>query len=103
MRPSFPGDKFIENKDTVQCNCSEYNTQFLSNERGHFLTGSLKIIKNNKLHKLFSKGPKYREPQQIDWGSVGKRLKLGLKILLKTYLIPNVLPLTIFKIGNFLP
>ena len=42
--------------------------KFLNNERGHVLTGSLKIIQNNKLRKLFSKGPKYREPEQIYWG-----------------------------------
>ena len=77
-------DQFIENKDTVKCHCSEYNTQFLNNERGHVLTGSLKIIKNNKLRKLFSKGPKYREPEQIDWVVLGKLLKQEMKILLKT-------------------
>ena len=48
-------DQFIGNKDTVKCHCSKYNTQFLNNERGNVL----KIIKNNKLRKLFSKGPKY--------------------------------------------
>ena len=53
-------DQFIEHIDTVKCH-SEYNIQFLNNERGHVLTGSLKIIKNNKLRKNFSKGPKYRE------------------------------------------
>ena len=62
-------DQFIENKDTVKCHCYEYNTLLLKNERGHLLTGSLKIIKNNKPRKLFSKGPKYCEPEQIDFGS----------------------------------
>ena len=48
-------DGFIENKDVVKCHCSEYNTKFWNNERGHVLTGNLQIIKNNKLRKLFSK------------------------------------------------
>ena len=52
-------DQFIENKDSVKCHCAQYNTQFLNNERGHVLTRSMKIIKDNKLRKLFSKGPKY--------------------------------------------
>ena len=76
-------DQFIENKDTVKCHCSEYNTQFLNNERGHVLTGSLKIIKNNKLRKLFSKGPKYREPEQIDWGSARETVKTGIEDFIK--------------------
>ena len=76
-------DQFIENKDTVKCHCSEYNTQFLNNERGNVLTGSLKIIKNNKLRKLFSKGPKYREPEQIDWGSARETVKTGIEDFIK--------------------
>ena len=35
--------------------------------RQHVLTGNLKIVKNNKLRKLLSKGPKYREPVEIKW------------------------------------
>jgi uncharacterized membrane protein YqiK len=31
------------------------------------LCGNLKIIKNSKLRSLFCKGPKYREPQSVNW------------------------------------
>ena len=48
-----------------------YGHTFLNKERGHILTGNLKIIKNNKLRKLFSKGPKFREPQEIDFDAAG--------------------------------
>ena len=75
-------DQFIENKDTVKCHCSEYNNQFLNNERGHVITRSLKIIKN-MLRKLFSKGPKYREPEQIDWGSSRETVKTGIEDSIK--------------------
>ena len=40
----------------------------------HVLTGSLKIIKNNKLRKLFSKGP-----EKIDWGSARETVKTGIE------------------------
>ena len=33
----------------------------------HIITGNLKIIVNDKLRKLVSKGPKYREPNKINW------------------------------------
>ena len=95
-------DQFTEKKYTVKCHCSEYITQFLNNERGHFPTGSLKIIKNNKLRKLFLKDQNIVNLNKLIRVVLGKRLKQGLKILLKTYLRLNVLHLTIFKIGNFL-
>ena len=34
---------------------------------GHIITGDLKIIENAKLKELASKGPKYREPNKINW------------------------------------
>ena len=34
---------------------------------GHVITGDLKIINNTSLRDVFAKGPKYREPQSINW------------------------------------
>jgi hypothetical protein len=34
---------------------------------GHVITGDLKIINNTSLQDVFAKGPKYREPQSINW------------------------------------
>ena len=60
----------------------------LNNERRHILTGNLKIIKNNKLRKLFSKGPKFREPQEIDFdaakGIVIEKIESFIKTLSNT-------------------
>ena len=60
----------------------------MNNERGHILTGNLKIIKNNKLRKLFSKGPKFREPQEIDFdaakGIVTEEIETFIKTLSNT-------------------
>ena len=37
-----------------------------------------KIINNNKLRKLISKGPKYREPEKIDWDMARKQIVVGI-------------------------
>ena len=34
---------------------------------GHVVTGDLSIIKDTKLRKMVSKGPAYREQNNIDW------------------------------------
>ena len=33
----------------------------------HVITGDLRVIENAKLRELFAKGPKYREPNTINW------------------------------------
>ena len=56
-------EAFIQNKESLPCNCehSVYKDPFY----GHIISGDLRIIQNNKLRKLISKGPKYREPEPI--------------------------------------
>jgi hypothetical protein len=34
---------------------------------GHVITGDLNIIKHESLRKMISHGPKFREPQHINW------------------------------------
>ena len=48
---------------SCQCQMSKYCYQ----PHGHIITGDLKIIENAKLRELVSKGPKYREPNKINW------------------------------------
>ena len=43
------------NNNLIPCRCSQYDHTFLNNERGHILTGNLKIIKNNKLVNYFQR------------------------------------------------
>ena len=45
------------------CNSSRYNYESC----GHVVTGDLGIIKDVKLRNLISKGPTYREQNNIDW------------------------------------
>ena len=58
---------FCRSQKSIPCHCREYNIYFVDPNAKHVLTGDLNIIKNNKLRKLLSKGPKYREPVKIDW------------------------------------
>ena len=81
-------DAFNNDNNIIPCHCARYGHTFLNNERGHILTGNLKIIKNNKLRKLFSKGPKFREPQEIDFdaakGIVTEEIETFIKTLSNT-------------------
>ena len=45
------------------CNSSRYKYESC----GHVVTGDLSIIKDIKLRNLISKGPTYREQNNIDW------------------------------------
>ena len=60
-------ESFSRNIKSIPCHCSEYDNSFIDPNCKHVLTGDLNIIKNNKLRKLLSKGPKYREPDSINW------------------------------------
>ena len=33
----------------------------------YFITGDLRAIENDKLRELVAKGPKYREPNRVNW------------------------------------
>ena len=54
---------------SVPCNCACYDLKFFNPHFNHVLTGDLDIIENCKLRNIILKGPKYREPEQINfWG-----------------------------------
>ena len=55
----------------------------MDKNRGHVLTGNLKIIQNNKLRKIFSKGPKFREPKKIDWEKARVTIHSGIETFIK--------------------
>ena len=76
-------DRFKEDHETIKCNCQKYSVDFVNPERQHVLTGNLKIVKNNKLRKLFSKGPKYREPVEIKWEEAKGAVEDGLNTFME--------------------
>ena len=56
---------YLSSPRSCLCQMSKYCYQ----PHGHIITGDLKIMprENAKLRKLVSKGPKYREPNKINW------------------------------------
>ena len=47
------------------CDC--HNSPFIDTDHGHVVTGDLRIIENQHLRNLISKGPNFREPRNINW------------------------------------
>ena len=73
--------------NSIPCHCSEYDVSFVDHTYKHVLTGDLSLVKNNKLKKLLSKGPKYREPVEIDWMEARNVIEDSLRCLLKIFLM----------------
>ena len=71
-------DAFHTDDKTIPCHCHEFDAKFVDTHHKHIITGDLSIIKNNKLRKLISKGPKYREPVKINWEEAQNEIVKGL-------------------------
>ena len=56
---------YLSNPQHCQCNTST----FCYEPHGHVIIGDLMVIENVKLRELVAKGPKYREPNKINWQS----------------------------------
>ena len=54
---------FKRNPPSCDCSSSPYNYM----PHGHVITGDLSIIPHDDLRSLMMKGPKYREPNNINW------------------------------------
>ena len=65
---SLDVDDFIKDPSKLPCNCG--TSSFSNSHHGHIISGDLRLITNNKLRKLFTKGPKYRERKMIDWNNM---------------------------------
>ena len=57
-------DDFLKDPNILPCNCE--SSSFTDIHHKHIVTGDLRIISNNRLRKIFSKGPKYRVNRNID-------------------------------------
>ena len=51
----------------LQVWCVVVTPRGINTSRGHVVTGDLSIIKDIELRNLISKGPAYREQNNIDW------------------------------------
>ena len=71
---------FMKNETTIPCVCN--NSTFVNSDHQHIITGDLRIIKNNKLRKLFTKGPKFREPVTIDLQKAKNELLTSMAVII---------------------
>ena len=55
--------EYLSNSQTCQCK----ESKFCYEPHGHVITGDLGVIENARLRELVAKGPKYREPNRVNW------------------------------------
>ena len=55
--------EYFSNPQTCQCKESKFCYQ----PHGHVITGDLRVIENAELREIVAKGPKYREPNRVNW------------------------------------
>ena len=55
--------EYFSNPQTCQCK----ESKFCYEPHGHVITGDLRVIENAKLRELVAEGPKYREPNRVNW------------------------------------
>ena len=67
---------FSLNTDT--CDCEQ--SSFCNPDHKHIITGDLRIVENNKLRKLLTKGPNYREPRSVNLNKAKKEIATSLKL-----------------------
>ena len=60
----------------MACRCQYSN--FLDKDHQHVITCDLKIIENNKLRKMFTKGRKHTQKNNISWERSNPSIKEGL-------------------------
>lgn len=63
-------DEFLSAPDHFLCNCC--NSPYTDKNQGHIVTGNLRLIKNNQLHKHFCKASKYKTPTSINFHDAKK-------------------------------
>ena len=50
----------------MSCNCYSSTSSYIYAPAGHIVTGNLGIIKDKHVRKLLTKGPTYREQNNIE-------------------------------------
>ena len=73
----------VENLETKEWNadaqqCGSSTSEFCDPQHGHIVTGNLNVITNDKLRRLLTKGPTYREANDLDWKKVFTCIKKGV-------------------------
>ena len=69
-------EELISNPELLPCHCS--NSPYVDKDHGHILTGNLQLVKCNKLRKILTKGPKYREPKPVNFEKAKEHIMKGI-------------------------
>ena len=67
---------FVRNLPSCECQSSEFKDP----HHNHIITGDLRVVQNQKLRKLLTKGPNYREPKTLNYNSCKKEIKSSLTL-----------------------
>ena len=65
--------------------CYGEHSSLIDSEHGHDLSGDLRIVCNNKLRKLITKAPKYKELSTICWDKVTSSVIYGVNGTVKQF------------------
>ena len=85
---------FVQNLPSCECS----NPEFCDPHHRHIITGDLPIITNQKLRKLFSKGPNYREPKTLNYHKCKQTIQSSLASSIQDLAVKYKLP-----VQNFIP
>ena len=72
---------YLSNPQTCQCKKSK----FCYEPHGHVITGDLRVIENVKLRELVAKGPKYREPNRVNWKATEKMFLESIDLCVRNW------------------
>ena len=85
-------DAYLNDETILPCFC--HNSPFTDPHHKHIVSGNLQIVTVNKLRKLLSKGPKFRESQPINWNKAMDSIFSGLEDNVSNYCQVNALDKT---------
>ena len=74
---------FLQDETILPCNC--HQSPFIDTHHQHIITGNLRLVANNKLRKLFSKGPKYREQVPINFQNAKDEIMGGMDAIISRW------------------
>ena len=63
-------------RDLPSCDCQ--SSEFCDPHHKHIVSGDLRVVSNQKLRKLLSKGPNYREPKTLNYSKCKKEINSTL-------------------------
>ena len=86
---------FVNNPRTLPCECR--NSKFKDSHHRHIVTGDLRIIENNNLRKILSKGPKFRPGKVIDFNECKVSIITGITECLNKWCVKHAIPISTFS------